>query len=169
MQSIRAEVTFVPVDGYIDFNCDARIVKKGSECKTTKPGVITWIRHISDAGGLKVGDSVAVCTKAHECEVHKKVDSRSQRPRKSFEQMADTRIANLRQHYPQTVRAALIRAVIESNQKEGRKLSPSDKIKIRQLDRNKIMRSVMVDIGALSPARRDNHNIAIAATYQPGY
>jgi ParB/RepB/Spo0J family partition protein len=120
----------VPVDVYIDYGSAARIVKKGSECKYTKPGVITWIRHVHDGGTAKVGDSVAVCTKAAECLVHNKVDSRSQRPRKSFEAMAGTRIANLRHDYPQKVRAALIRAVIESAQKDDRKPSPSDKIRL---------------------------------------
>jgi len=119
----------VPVDVYIDYGSTTRIVKKGSECKDTKPGVITWIRHVTDSAGMKVGESVAVCTKAQDCAVHSKVDSRSQRTRKSFEAMADTRIANLRHDYPQKIRAALIRAVVESALKEGRKLSPADKIK----------------------------------------
>jgi ParB family chromosome partitioning protein len=119
----------VPVDVYVDYNSEARIVKKGSECKDTKPGVITWIGHQVDGGGMKVGDSVAVCTKAQDCAVHNKVDSHTRRPRKSFEQMADTRIANLRHDYPQKVRSALIHAVIESALKETRKLSPADKIK----------------------------------------
>jgi len=119
----------VPVDVYIDYNSAARVVKKGSECKYTKPGIITWIRYAHDGGSLKVGDSVQVCTKADVCLAHDKVDSRSERPRKSFEAMADTRIANLRHDFPQKVRAALIRAVIENAQKEHRSLSPSDKIK----------------------------------------
>jgi ParB family chromosome partitioning protein len=119
----------VPVDVYIDYSSTARVVKKGSECKHTKPGVITWIRYAHDSGSLKVGDSVQVCTKADVCSVHNKVDSRSERKRKSFEDMADTRIANLRQEFPQRVRAALIRAVIENAQKERRVLSPTDNIK----------------------------------------
>ncbi len=119
----------VPVDAYVDYNSEARIVKKGNECKDTKPGVITWIRQANEGGGMKVGDSVAVCTKAQDCAVHNKIDSRPPRPRKSFEQMADTRIANLRHDYPQKVRAALIRAVIEGALKESRKLTPADKIK----------------------------------------
>lgn len=119
----------IPVDVYIDFGSTARIVKDGKECKDTKPGVVTWIRSVHDAGNLKVGDTVKVCAKATECPAHNKVDSRSERPRKSFEQMADTRIANLRQEHPQRVRGALIRCVIESAQKEQRKLSPADKIR----------------------------------------
>lgn len=119
----------VPVDAYIDHGTGARIAKKGSECAHTKPGVVTWIRFASDAPGHKVGDRVDVCTKANECTVHNKVDSRSERPRKSFEAMADTRIANLRESCPQRVRSALIRAIIESAMKERQKLSPSDKVR----------------------------------------
>ncbi len=119
----------VPVDVYIDYGSSGRIIKTGRECKHTKPGVITWIRFAHDAGSHKVGDNVSVCTQAAECQVHNKVDSRGERPRKSFEAMADTRIANLRQSFPQRVRSALVRAVVESAQKERRNLSPADKIK----------------------------------------
>ena len=103
----------IPVDVYIEYNCPARIVKKGDECKQTQAGVITWIAHPSDANGRKPGDAVCVCPKAAECPTHKNVDSRATRSKKTFEQMADTRISNLRQDTPQRVRAALIAAVIE--------------------------------------------------------
>jgi hypothetical protein len=119
----------VPVDVYVDFSSSARIIKKGSECKHTQPGVITWIRFAHDAGSHKVGDNVSVCTQGTECLVHNKVDSRGERSRKSFEAMADTRITNLRESFPQRVRAALIRAVVESAQKERRNLSPAAKIR----------------------------------------
>jgi len=95
----------VPVDVYIDYGSAGRIIKKGSECKYTQPGVITWLRFAHNAE-QKVGDSVSICTQATECPIHNKVDSRSERPRKSFEAMADTRIANLRQSFPQRVRSA---------------------------------------------------------------
>ncbi len=119
----------VPVDVYIEYSSDARIVKQGSECAHTKPGVLTWIAHPSDADGLKVGDNVHVCTKAADCPTHKKVDSRAERPKKSFEQMADTRIQNLRNELPQKIRAALIRAVIEKARKNSVKLSSAGKIR----------------------------------------
>ena len=101
-----------PVDVYIEYGSPARIVKKGDECKQTQPGVITWIAHPSDAEGRNQGDAVFVCPKATECPTHKNVDSRAARTKKTFEQMADTRISNLRQETPQRVRAALIAAVI---------------------------------------------------------
>jgi ParB family chromosome partitioning protein len=117
----------VPVDVYIDYSSDARIIKRGRECKHTQPGVITWIRFSQDAASHKVGDSVQVCTEAADCAVHNKVDSRAERPRKTFTEMADTRIANLRHDFPQQIRAALIRAVVEAAKKERRNLSPADK------------------------------------------
>lgn len=104
----------VPVDVYIEYNSGARIVKEGNECKETKPGIVTWIEHVSDAKGIKVGEPVLVCPKATECPTHKHVDSRGETKRKTFEEMADTRIANLRQDTPQRVRAALIAAIIQS-------------------------------------------------------
>lgn len=113
----------VPVDVYIEYSSPARIVKKGDECKQTQAGVITWIAHPSDAAGCKVGDAVFVCVKATECPTHKKVDSRSARTPKTFEQMADTRISNLRQETPQRVRAALIAAVIRHATKAEASLS----------------------------------------------
>lgn len=118
----------VPVDEYIDYGSSARIVKPGTECEHTKPGIITWIGHAGDSGSLKVGATVQVCTKAAECPAHKKVDSRGERPTKSFEKMADTRIMNLRKELPQRVRAALIRAVVENAQKDRRRLSAADKV-----------------------------------------
>jgi ParB/RepB/Spo0J family partition protein len=118
-----------PVDVYIEYNSEARIVKPGSECPHTKPGVLTWIAHPSDNANLKVGDRVPVCTKAADCPTHKKVDSRADRPRKSFAEMADTRIQNLRRELPQKIRAGLIRAVIQKVQKNVAKLSASDKIR----------------------------------------
>src|SRR3989442_16027222 len=63
----------VPVDAYIEYGSEARIVKQGSECPHTKPGVITWMAHPGDAGTLKEGVTVLVCTKAVDCPVHKKV------------------------------------------------------------------------------------------------
>lgn len=117
----------VPVDVYIYYDSGVRIVKQGSECLHTKPGLITWIGHAEDGGSLKAGDSIQVCTKAVDCPTHKKVDSRPERPKKSFEQMADTRIANLQNELPQRARGALIRAVIENTGKERRVLSATDK------------------------------------------
>jgi len=76
-----------------------------------------------------VGDTVLVCTKAVDCPVHKKVDSRVERPKKSFEQMADTRIANVRKDLPQRIRAALIRSTIENALKRCHSLSTADKVK----------------------------------------
>ena len=119
----------VPVDAYIEYGSEARIVKQGSECPHTKPCVITWMAHPGDAGTLKVGDTVLVCTQAVDCPVHKKVDSRVERPKKSFEQMADTRIANLRKDLPQRIRAALIRSTIENALKRCHSLSTADKVK----------------------------------------
>lgn len=113
----------VPVDVYIEYSSPARIVKKGDECKQTVAGVITWIAHPSDAAGLKEGDAVFVCPKATECPTHKKLDSRAARTPKTFEQMADTRINNLRQETPQRVRAALIGAVIRQATKAEANLS----------------------------------------------
>jgi hypothetical protein len=43
--------------------------------------------------------------------------------------MADARIANLRESFPQRLRTALIRAVVEGAQKERRSLSPHDKLR----------------------------------------
>jgi hypothetical protein len=113
----------VPVDVYIEYNSGARIVKEGNECKETKPGIVTWIEHVSDAKDLKVGEPVLVCPKATECSAHKHVDSGGERKRKTFEEMADTRIANLRQDTPQRVRAGLIAAVIQSAMKREAALS----------------------------------------------
>jgi ParB family chromosome partitioning protein len=113
----------VPVDVYIEYGSPARIVKKGDECKQTQAGVITWIGHASDAAGHKEGDAVFVCTKAIECPTHKKVDSRAARPQKTFEQMADTRINNLRADTRQRVRAALIAAVVREATKAEASLS----------------------------------------------
>lgn len=118
-----------PVDVYIDYSSSARIIKKGSECRFTQPGCVTWIRSAYDAQSHKVGDGVSVCTQASDCQLHNKVDSRSERPRKSFAEMADTRITNLKQGLPQRVRAALICAIIESALKESKGLSPADKIR----------------------------------------
>jgi ParB family transcriptional regulator, chromosome partitioning protein len=119
----------VPVDAYIEYGSEARIVKPGTECQHTKPGVITWIAHPGDAGSQKVGDTVLVCVQANDCPVHKKVDSRAERPKKSFEEMADTRIANLRKELPQRIRAALIRGVIETALKRAQSLSAADRTK----------------------------------------
>jgi hypothetical protein len=41
--------------------------------------------------------------------------------------MGDTRIANLQHDFPQRVRGALIRAVVEAARKDRRNLSPADK------------------------------------------
>lgn len=119
----------VPVDVYIDYSSSARIIKRGSECKFTQPGCVTWTRSAYDAQSHKVGDNVSVCTQASECLDHSKVDSRSERPRKSFAEMADTRITNLKQSLPQLVRAALIRSIVESAQQESKNLSPADTIR----------------------------------------
>lgn len=113
----------IPVDVYIEYNCPARIVKKGDECKQTQAGIISWIAHPSDAAGQKPGDPVFVCPKATECPTHKNVDSRATRSKKTFEQMADTRISNLRHDTPQRVRAALIAAVIRQATKAESSLS----------------------------------------------
>jgi ParB/RepB/Spo0J family partition protein len=117
----------VPVDTYIEYGSDARIVAEGSECDHTKPGVITWIGSPSDAGRRKLQDRVFVCTKATSCATHNKVDSRGPRPRKSYEQMADTRIQNLRESIPQRVRAALIQAVTEKAKTKPRSLSAAER------------------------------------------
>lgn len=110
----------VPVDVYIEYGSEARIVKPGSECQNTKSGVVTWIAHPGEAAPLKVADPVLVCTKAIGCPTHKKVDSRAERPKKSFEEMSETRITNLRNGLPMRIRAALIRGVIESAIKSSR-------------------------------------------------
>lgn len=117
----------VPVDAYIEYGSDFRIVAEGSECDHTKPGVITWIGSPSDAGRRKVRDQIFVCTKSASCAKHNKVDSRGPRPRKSYEQMADTRIHNLRESIPQRVRAALIQAVTEKAKAKSRKLSSAER------------------------------------------
>ncbi len=119
----------VPVDVYIEYSSGARIVKPGKECKHTKPGIVTWIAHPSDAAGLKEGDSVLVCPKASECDQHKNVDSRAERKPKSFERMADTRIANLRQDLPQKIRAAVIAAVVQAALKQEAVLSRKHPLK----------------------------------------
>ena len=117
----------IPVDVYVEYGSDARLVKEGQECNTTKPGLVTFVAQSGNGGSIKVGDKVRVCTKAASCPKHKHVDSRAERPKKSYEQTATTRISNLRQEIPQRVRAALIRAVVEAAQKERRPLSTSDK------------------------------------------
>jgi len=119
----------VPVDAYLEYGSAARVVKEGSECQHTKPGVITWIAYPGDAGSQKVGDTVLVCVRANDCPTHKKVDSRAERPKKSFEEKADTRIGNLRKDLPQRIRAALIRGVIEAALKRSRPSSTADKLK----------------------------------------
>lgn len=119
----------VPVDVYIEYSSPARIVKKGDECKQTQPGVLTWIAHPSDAQGHKHGDQVFVCPKATECPTHKNVDSRAAKKPKTFEQMADTRISNLRQETPQRVRAAMIAAVIQRAMKAEASLSRKHRAK----------------------------------------
>ncbi len=103
----------IPVDVYVEHSSGVRLVKLGDECTNTKPGIVTWIGHPSDAAGRKPGDAVLVCPKTAECEKHKHSDSRAERKPKSFEQMADTRIDNLRRELPQRVRAALIAAVVK--------------------------------------------------------
>jgi ParB family transcriptional regulator, chromosome partitioning protein len=119
-----------PVDVFIDYGSVARIVKQGTECKLTRPGVVTWIQFAHNVS-QKVGDTVHVCTDAAACSVHKNAASHSERPRKTFLEMADTRVANLRESLPQQIRSALIRAVVEAAQKERRKLSPSDRIRLQ--------------------------------------
>jgi ParB family chromosome partitioning protein len=119
----------VPVDVYIEYGSDARLVNEGQECKSTKPGLVTWIGQSVGSGRLKVGDKVRVCPKASSCAKHQHADSRADRPKKSYEEMATTRISNLRKEVPQRVRAALVRAVIQAAQKERRSLSTSDKTK----------------------------------------
>jgi ParB/RepB/Spo0J family partition protein len=52
----------IPVDVYVEYRSDARIVKKGDECKSTKAGLVTWIARSGDNTTLKVGDKVHVCT-----------------------------------------------------------------------------------------------------------
>lgn len=125
----------VPVDVYIEYGSDARLVKEGQECKSTKPGLVTWIGQSGGTGGLKIGDKVRVCPKAQSCAKHQHADSRANRPKKSYEEMTTTRISNLRQDVPQRVRAALIRAVVQAAQKERRSLSTSDKTKFALLAR----------------------------------
>lgn len=117
----------VPVDMYIEYNSEARIVPEGRECNHTKPGVITWIGDLSQGRQRNVGDRVFVCTKATSCSTHHKVDSGAPRPKKTYEQMADTRVQNLRESVRQRVRAALIQAVIEKAQAKERKLSTSER------------------------------------------
>jgi ParB/RepB/Spo0J family partition protein len=116
----------VPVDTYVEYSSEARLVKQGQECKNTKPGVVTFV---AESGSEKVGDRVLVCRKALSCPKHKHEDSRSPRPKKSYDQMASVRIANLRHEIPQRVRAALIRAVLQAAQNEHRTLSTHDKKK----------------------------------------
>jgi ParB family chromosome partitioning protein len=123
----------IPVDVYIEYHSDARIVKKGDECKSTKAGLVTWIARSGDDTRLKVGDKVHICTSAQSCPKHKHTDSRAERPRKSYEQMAATRMDNLQAAVPQRVRAALIRAAVEAAQKDRRKLPNADKIKFELL------------------------------------
>jgi ParB family transcriptional regulator, chromosome partitioning protein len=123
----------IPVDVYIEYHSDARIVKKGDECKNTKAGLVTWIARSGDNTTLKVGDKVHVCTSAQSCPKHKHTDSRAERPRKSYEQMATTRLDNLQKETPQRVRAALIRAVVEAAQKDRRKLASAEKTKFELL------------------------------------
>ena len=118
----------VPVDVYVHYGNDVRVVKEGTECKDTKPGIITWIGTSSDSDSLKVGSAVHVCTKATTCAAHNKVDSRADRPRKSYEEMAGTRIGNLRADLPQQIRRAEIRAVIDAVENEHRELSARDAI-----------------------------------------
>ncbi len=125
----------IPVDVYIEYNSDARLVKKGDECKSTKAGLVTWIARSTNSGSLKVGDKVYVCPNAQSCAKHKQVDSRPERPKKSYEQMATTRMGNLQHETPQRIRAALIRAVIEAAQKERRTLTKADKTKFVLLAR----------------------------------
>jgi ParB/RepB/Spo0J family partition protein len=123
----------IPVDVYIEYHSDARIVKKGNECKNTKAGLISWVARSGDNTTLKVGDKVHVCTSAQSCAKHKHTDSRAERPRKSYEQMATTRMDNLQKETPQRVRAALIRAVVEAAKKDRRKLADADKTKFELL------------------------------------
>jgi ParB family transcriptional regulator, chromosome partitioning protein len=118
----------VPVDAYIEYGTEFRIVAEGSECDHTKPGVITWIGSPSDAGRRTLQDRVFVCTKSSSCAKHNKVGSRGPTPRKSYEQMADTRIHNLRESIPQRVRAALIQAVTEKAKAKSRNLSSAERI-----------------------------------------
>ena len=125
----------VPVDVYIEYGSDARLVKEGQECNSTKPGLVTFVAQSGNGGSIKVGDRVRVCPMAQSCAKHKHNDSRAERPKKSYEQIATTRISNLRGEIPQRVRAALIRAVVESAQKENRPLSRSDKAKFALLAR----------------------------------
>lgn len=121
----------VPVDIYIEYNSGARIVKKGNECKNTQPGIITWMEQSADNKALKVGDAVLVCPKATECPTHKNVDSRAERKRKTYEEMAGTRITNLRQDTPQRLRAALIAAVVQSAVKREAGLSRKHPLKFQ--------------------------------------
>ncbi len=123
----------VPVDMYIEHGSDARLVKEGQECTNTKTGLVTWVAQ--STRGLRVGDKVRVCPKAESCSKHKHIDSRANRPKKSYDEMATTRISNLRQQIPQQVRAALIRAVVQAAQKQRRPLSPADKMKFGLLAR----------------------------------
>jgi ParB family transcriptional regulator, chromosome partitioning protein len=123
----------LPVDVYIEYNSPARLVKKGEECKQTQPGVITWIGHASDSAGRKPGDAVLVCPKASECPKHKNADSRAVRQPKTFEQMADTRISNLRQDTRQRVRSALIAAVVRHAMKAEASLSKKYRAKFEPM------------------------------------
>jgi ParB/RepB/Spo0J family partition protein len=103
----------VPVDAYIEFDSSYRLVKMGDECPNTKPGIITFIAHPSDAQNLKIGSQVFVCTQSGKCSKHNHADSRSS-ARKTYEEMADTRMGNLRRDTPQRIRAAIIAAVIQA-------------------------------------------------------
>jgi ParB/RepB/Spo0J family partition protein len=115
----------IPVDVYIEHSSDARLVKEGQECKKTKHGVITWIGE--SGSNRKIGDKVLVCPQSQSCDKHKHTDSRAERPKKSYDEMASTRISNLRHQIPQSVRSNLIQAVILAAQRSCRKLSPSEK------------------------------------------
>lgn len=109
----------LPVDGYIEGGSSFRLIRIGDECNKTRPGVITFIAHPSDARGKKVGDQVFVCTDARNCSKHNEQATRTAyaRPKKSYEEMAGTRIQNLRHDTKQRVRSALIKAVIQAAQR----------------------------------------------------
>jgi ParB/RepB/Spo0J family partition protein len=123
----------IPVDVYIEYGSEAHLVKEGHECKKTKHGVITWIGHSGE--NRKVGDRVLVCPQAQSCDKHKHSDSRANRERKSYEAMATTRISNLRHQTPQAVRSSLIRAVIQTAQKQCRKLPARERTTFELLAR----------------------------------
>ncbi len=108
----------IPVDAYVEFGSPFGVVKPGNECKLTKPGVVTFIGHPGDAAGNKVGSPLLVCTNVQDCSKHNGRSGNGMRAKKSYEEIANTRITNLQTETRQRVRSAIISAVIRAAMKQ---------------------------------------------------